>query len=117
MGPLGPSTIASNIDNELHHGDFLELNDLIAPLNEDDMEVVHNLQRENDNSNIALVTAGFATGPLAPIFQGLPDLNIDVGPIGMVDEPPLADGPPHAQQEHDSIGRGHQLLLWISLKT
>lgn len=91
-------------DMELHPGEFLELNDLMAPLpNEQAQAIIDNLPIEDVNSNITLSlaltndsapSAESANGPHnQPILHGLPDLNALNGPPLQI----LADGPPMEQ--------------------
>lgn len=75
------------IDQELHQGEFLGLNDIIELLNAEEI-----VDGGNANSSITISggptdnsasTDASANGPLAPMQPGLPDLNLAVEPIGL----------------------------------
>lgn len=93
-----------HIDQELHVGEFLALNDLMAPIDDVAQVVVDNLQQAEANSNITISleppnnsadTATSTNGPLAPNLLGLPDLNGVAGPDDGI-EPTQAQVPPLA---------------------
>lgn len=90
------------IDQELHQGEFLALNDIVEPF---DAEIL--AEGENANSSITISdgpsdnsagTDASANGPLAPMQPALPDLNAAVGPIGL-GPIPLPLGPPVLAQQ------------------
>ena len=72
------------IDHELHHGEFLAHQDMVAPLDENAQLVVENLQLGDNNCNITASSApalqsanttASANGPLGPPIE-FPDLNL-----------------------------------------
>lgn len=97
---------ANLVDQELHPSEFMELNDLMAPLQEQEALIIQeNVHPAGDQSNITLslvATNQFvpsvesANGPPQPIFNGLPYLN-------------LLDGPPVHQPPHVPVDGPMQL--------
>ncbi|XP_073360397.1 uncharacterized protein [Aegilops tauschii subsp. strangulata] len=72
------------IDQELHAGEFMNLNELVEPLEED----LEHLEPPDHS----VETATSVVGPLAPILPIIPDVNADIGPVGPLElvEPILA---------------------------
>ena len=97
------------IDQEVHQGEFLALNDIMEPFDADNLVV-----GENANSSITLCdgpsansvgTDASANGPMAPMPMLL-DLNVGVGPpgpgpipppLGLVPANQVANNPPPVQ--------------------